>query len=114
MMDLLARAPPSIPQIEAPEAKALLDEGKAVLVDVREEHEWHQARIPGAIHIPMMQVPARAEELPKDATLIIQCHSGQRSFHAGRALAALGFQDVLNLKDGIVAWHSAGYPLEQG
>lgn len=114
MMDLLDRAPPSIPSITAQEAQALLEQGKALLVDVREANEWRNARIPGAVHIPMMQVPARADELPRDQTLIMQCHSGQRSFQAGRALAALGFPDVLNLQDGIVGWHQAGLPLEQG
>lgn len=106
--------PQTIPQVDAQEAKALLEQDDVILLDVREVPEWQQARIPGARHMPMMQVPERAlQELDKDATIVVQCHSGQRSDQVARWLAAQGYEDVMNLAGGIQGWAQAGYPIER-
>lgn len=107
------RPPSSPPQVDPQEARELLEQG-ALLVDVREGWELEQLRVPGAVHVPLMQLPARLDELPSDRTLVFLCTSGARSDHAARMLAANGYPDVLNLAGGIVAWHRAGLPTERG
>lgn len=95
------------------DARAMLEKG-ALLVDVREPWELEQLRVPGAVHIPLMELPTRLQELPTDRTLVCLCKSGARSDHAARMLLAAGAPDVLNLTGGILAWHRAGLPTSSG
>lgn len=106
-------APASPPAVDPPEAQQMLEKG-AVLVDVREPWELEQLRVPGAVHIPLMELPGRLHELPTQQTLVCMCKSGARSDHAARMLAAAGVPDVLNLAGGILAWHAAGLPTTRG
>lgn len=55
-----------------------------VLLDVRESWEWDLCRIPGAVLIPMNELPARSQELNPDAETVVICHHGVRSYHAAR------------------------------
>jgi len=75
-----------------------------VLLDVREPWEWNVCRVPGAILIPMRDLPARVAELDKDAETVVICHHGVRSYHAARYLETVGFGDVINLSGGVAAW----------
>lgn len=75
-----------------------------VLLDVREPWEWDVCRVPGAVLIPMGELPARAQELNKHAETVVICHHGVRSYHAARYLETIGFDDVVNLSGGVAAW----------
>jgi len=55
-----------------------------VLLDVREGWELNICALPGALHIPMGQVPARAEELDPEQELVVICHHGVRSLRVAR------------------------------
>jgi rhodanese-related sulfurtransferase len=85
-------------------------EQKAIIVDVREDSEWNEGHIAGAIHIPLAQVESRLSELVqyKDSTVIVQCHSGKRSAKAAGLLQGAGFSKVYNLAGGIMAWDTSG------
>ncbi len=76
------------------------------LLDVREIFEHEIARIDGAKLIPLREIGARAEELPRDEQIIVHCHSGKRSAQAVRLLRERGFRQVYNLEGGIDAWSS--------
>ncbi len=104
---------PEVPALDVEEAHRLHHAGEAIIVDVREPAEWQEARIPGAKHIPLGQLPDRQEEVPQDRTVIVQCHSGARSATACAHLLQQGREEVYNLAGGIVAWHRAGLPLER-
>lgn len=103
----------TIPQIDIQEAKARV-EHRALLIDVREQHEFDEARIPGSILIPLSQFQQRYEELPKDKELVMQCRSGARSGQATEFLLANGYTDVVNMAGGILAWKEANLPVEPG
>jgi len=75
-----------------------------VLLDVREHDELAVAAVPGALHIPMREVPARLAELDADKPLVVMCHSGGRSRRVAEYLAVNGFTTVFNLKGGIDSW----------
>lgn len=83
----------------------------AVLVDVREPHEWAAGHAPGAIHIPLGDLPGRIGELPEtDDAVAIVCRSGGRSARAVQWLAQQGY-DVVNVEGGMLEWQRAGKQL---
>jgi rhodanese-related sulfurtransferase len=74
------------------------------LLDVREPWEWQTARIEGAKHIPMGEVPARAAELDSARPVVAVCHHGGRSMQVAMFLEKNGFAEVHNLQGGVDAW----------
>jgi len=91
--------------VSARELAGLLARGEdVVIVDVREPFELEIAAFPGALHVPLGQIPARAGELPATSTLVLACHRGQRSQKALEILRGRGFTRLRNLTGGIDAW----------
>lgn len=88
---------------------AAVPEG-AWLLDVREDDEWAAGYAPGACHIPMGALSARASEIPQDQVVYVICRSGVRSAHVARALAAAGWEAV-NVGGGMQDWAAAGRPM---
>lgn len=74
------------------------------ILDVREPHEYQICRIPGAVLIPMRELPARVNELERGAELVVHCRSGVRSANATLWLRTQGFVRVRNLTGGILEW----------
>jgi adenylyltransferase/sulfurtransferase len=74
------------------------------LIDVREPFEFEIARIDGAKLIPLGEISERVDELHREKTFIIHCHSGARSAQAVQLLKQRGFANVYNLEGGIDAW----------
>ena len=101
--------PRSVPQVDADEARALVERG-ALLLDVREADECQAGCAPGSVFVPMKEVQARQGELPRDRTIVTVCRSGGRSAAVTEALNAWGF-DSVNLAGGLQAWEAAGLPL---
>jgi DMSO/TMAO reductase YedYZ molybdopterin-dependent catalytic subunit/rhodanese-related sulfurtransferase/glyoxylase-like metal-dependent hydrolase (beta-lactamase superfamily II) len=97
------------PQISARAAATLLEKG-AVLLDVREPGEWSAGHAPQAILIPMGEVCARRDELPRDTHIVVVCRSGGRSAAITDALRARGY-NAANLTGGMCAWAAAGLPV---
>ena len=71
---------------------------------MREPWEYQLARIEGSRLVPLRQVPVLLEELDPEAEVVVICHHGIRSRHAGRFLEQHGFARVINLAGGIDAW----------
>jgi len=88
--------------------------GEFAVVDVREDHEFRGplGRVPGARHVPLATLEARAEELPRGRPLLLVCRSGARSSEACELLTVLGRGPVINLAGGTIAWNRAGLPTE--
>ena len=82
----------------------------AVVLDVREDHEWEAGHIDGAVHIPLGDLPARVGELDPQATTYVVCHLGGRSARATQWLQGQG-HDVTNVDGGMEAWEQAGLPI---
>ncbi|MCB0039844.1 MAG: rhodanese-like domain-containing protein, partial [Caldilinea sp.] len=70
---------------------ALHGDAPPLLLDVREPYEWRQVRVPGALHIPMNNIPQRLAELPHDRAIAVFCAHGSRSFGVTHFLRAQGF-----------------------
>ena len=91
--------------VSARELADALERGEdMVIVDVREPFELAIAAFPGAVHVPLGSLPARAAELPASRTLVLACHRGARSQKAVELLRGRGFTKLRNLAGGIDAW----------
>jgi len=108
--------PADVPEITATELKARMDQGDApALLDVREHFERRIADLPdnGQLRIPTGEVLQRIGELDRGTPLVIYCRSGSRSTWVVRLLHERGFDNVLNLKGGILAWREEVDPTVQ-
>ena len=106
--------------IDAEDAKALIDDGEAVIIDVREPAElMATGKVPGSINIPLAEFVAKADPgspdhepaLQPEKAIILYCASGKRSEFAGKKLLELGYQEVFNL-GGLRDWEQAGLPVD--
>ncbi len=84
-----------------------------VPIDVREDFEYADGHIPGAVLIPLGQIPNRLDEIPQDKTVIAVCRSGNRSGQATSFLQDQGFDNVHNMQGGMNAWSQTGYQVEK-
>lgn len=99
-------------QISQEEAKEMMDAGDAVVLDVREQSEYDEGHIPGAVLLPVGSIDedTAAAVIPeKSAAVLVYCRSGNRSKTAAAALAELGYTDVCEF-GGINTWP---YEIEQ-
>jgi sulfur-carrier protein adenylyltransferase/sulfurtransferase len=98
-------AEPPVPEISVEELQARIARGdRFVLLDVREACEWDIARLPGAVLIPLAELPSRMSELDSADEIVIHCKVGQRSAKALRQLQKAGFAKLFNVAGGIAAW----------
>jgi rhodanese-related sulfurtransferase len=86
-----------------------LPEGLLVL-DVREDDEWRAGHVAGSLHIPLMELGTRYDEMPDAAQTLVVCRVGSRSAYAAGFLIHQGM-DAVNLEGGLVAWADAGRAL---
>ena len=108
--DLLASAREQVPEVQVPDLAARRSSGDSPLViDVREQHEWDEGHIPGAIHIPRSFLESRIAGVAKpDQEVILSCASGNRSLLAGTTLREMGYSNVESLAGGFQRWKQSG------
>ena len=93
-------------QITAEEAKKIMDSGEEhIILDTREQDEFDEGHIPGAILIPYTEIENKAEEMlpDKDKLILVYCRSGRRSKIAAESLSKLGYTNVKEF-GGIIDW----------
>lgn len=93
---------------------AMLQDGGALLLDVREPDEWVAGHIPGSVHIPLGQLAARVSEVPADRVVVVVCRSGNRSAQGRDILRDAGLDRVTSMAGGVIDWSAAGLPLVTG
>jgi sulfur-carrier protein adenylyltransferase/sulfurtransferase len=105
--ELLKDVKERIVEVDAREAAAL--EG-AVWVDVREQDEWDEGHIPGAVHVPRGNLESRIEAVVPDRStpVVIYCASAARSAFAAETLDALGYEQPVSLEGGFTEWKRNG------
>ncbi|RZI45362.1 rhodanese-like domain-containing protein [Candidatus Finniella inopinata] len=74
------------------------------VVDVRQDWEYKLCALPDSLHIPLMELDDRLEEIPPSHTIVVICHHGIRSQQGALQLIKAGFKEVFNLTGGIDAW----------
>lgn len=93
-------------QISAEEAKKIMDSGEEhIILDTREQDEFDEGHIPGAILIPYTEIENKAEAMlpDKDKLILVYCRSGRRSKIAAESLSKLGYTNVKEF-GGIIDW----------
>ena len=96
----------SYQQITQEEAKEMMDTQEAIMLDVREQHEYESGHILGAVLLPVGTITedTAAAVIPEpDSVVLVYCRSGNRSKTASKALADLGYTNVYEF-GGINTW----------
>ena len=99
------QAPQQVPLIEPAQVRGLMAMGgKITIVDVRRPDETVQGTIPGAILMPLDNLPNTFSALPKKGKLIVYCRSGHRSAQAVQFLLDHGYKNAISMNGGYIAW----------
>ena len=101
-----------IKSIDPLSLKKRLDDGSAMLIDIREVHEHAREHIAGALLAPLSRFHAEDFSAHRGKTAVFYCHSGGRTGSTARLLSSKGFRDVYHLGGGILAWKAAGLPIQ--
>jgi hydroxyacylglutathione hydrolase len=83
-----------------------------MVLDVRGAGEWKAGHVPGSLNVPVAELQARLQDLPRDRPLVVHCQTGLRAAIAVSLLRAGGFTDVRFFPGGFAEWRSAGQPVE--
>jgi len=116
--ELIRKIKEQIEEVDPRDVHELQQNGNgngAVIVDVREQHEFEAAHLPGAIHVPRGYLESRIEGSVADRSkrVILYCATGQRSALAAHTLKdLLGYEDVASMRGGITLWKDRGYDVE--
>jgi molybdopterin/thiamine biosynthesis adenylyltransferase/rhodanese-related sulfurtransferase len=83
-------------------------------LDVREQDEWQEGHLPGAVHVPRGNLESRIEALvpDKDREIVVYCAVGSRSAFAAKTLTELGYGNVSSMSGGFTDWKRNGYEFE--
>jgi rhodanese-related sulfurtransferase len=114
-LDLVDKARTQINEVSITDINAILEQNKSCqLIDVREDHEWMQSRIPGATHIGKGVIECKIESIFPDlkTELYLYCGGGYRSALAAKALMDMGYQNVYSIKGGFREWCMQGLPVD--
>jgi rhodanese-related sulfurtransferase len=103
-----------VKEVTVDDVKAMLDRGeKFLLVDVREESEFANDHLPGAIHLGKGVIERDIEQRVPDtgAKLVLYCGGGFRSALAADNLQKMGYANVISMDGGIRVWREKKYPV---
>jgi sulfur-carrier protein adenylyltransferase/sulfurtransferase len=112
--ELLQQVKSEIEEVDASRARELIDSGEPFVLDVREQDEWDEGHVPGALHIPRGNLESRVERAEPDHSrpIVVYCAAGNRSAFAAKTLEELGYEDVVSLAGGFTDWKRNGFPVE--
>lgn len=115
-IDLVSGLKKSVPEVSVNEVYNLLNNphnNNFILIDVREDEEWDNGHIPGALHLCKGIIERDIEKtVPnKNIKIALQCAGGSRSMIAAASLLKMGYTDVSSMAGGLRAWLSAGYSI---
>jgi rhodanese-related sulfurtransferase/DNA-binding MarR family transcriptional regulator len=101
--------------VDTDELMRRLHDGDAVILDVRPDPEYAAGHLPGAVHIPLEELPHRLAELPSDREIVAYCRGRYcvLAYNAVRLLNAEGL-NARRATDGVLEWRLAGIPVQPG
>ena len=103
-------------RLTSDEAAEMHGDDGVVFVDVRRPDEYAEGHVKDALYIPVDDVLARIDELPKDKKLLFICAAGVRSGLGCEMAAAMGLdsENLYNIEDGTPTWIEKGHPTSYG
>jgi glyoxylase-like metal-dependent hydrolase (beta-lactamase superfamily II)/rhodanese-related sulfurtransferase len=102
-----------VPEITPSEAGEWIAARSAIVIDVREPHEYDLGHVPGAVLIPQAELASRLTEIPREGDVLVVCEAAGRSVKAARFLEQIGYSNVTSLAGGTSAWIASGLPVER-
>lgn len=115
-LKLVNEAKSRVKETDVHAVKKQMDAGeKFYLVDTREDSEWNNGRLPGAVHLCKGIIERDIEKtIPdKNAKVVLYCGGGFRSALAADNLQRMGYTNVISMDGGWRGWNQAGYPTEK-
>lgn len=107
--------PDQVFYVSPAQIKEWRDAGNAVIVDVREQNEWDEAHIPGAVLMPLSTFNPDEIPDPGEKHLVFHCRSGRRCGLAAEKAVAAGYTGAIKrMEGGFLAWTAAGFEAEPG
>jgi rhodanese-related sulfurtransferase len=116
-MKLVTAAKAKVKETNVADVKRRIDVGEnLMLIDVREDNEWAQGHLPGALHLGKGIIERDIEQrVPQtDAKLVLYCGGGFRSALVAESLQKMGYTNVESMDGGWKGWRDAGLPTEKG
>jgi molybdopterin/thiamine biosynthesis adenylyltransferase/rhodanese-related sulfurtransferase len=112
--ELLQQVKSEIAEVDARRARELIASDSPAIVDVREQEEWDEGHLPGAVHVPRGHLESRIEGAVPDRSrsVVVYCASGSRSAFAAKTLEELGYDNVVSLAGGFTDWKRNGFPFD--
>src|ERR687893_1459730 len=115
--EIIRQVKERIEEVDPREVHDVVEAGPngTVIVDVREQHEFEEAHLPGAKHVPRGHLESRIETAAPDksAHVVLYCASGNRSALAAKTMEdLLGYEKVESMTGGITLWKDRGYDVE--
>jgi len=116
VQQLISEAKKEIVEVDVLKVEKISKEGSQLIVDVREPAEYSEGHIEGSINVPRGVLEFRTDPtypggIPslydKSAAIILYCRSGARSALAAQSLKLLGYEAVVSMAGGFVAWESS-------
>lgn len=105
---------PKVPQVEPEQVKKMIEtQEKCIILDVRTKDEYSMGKLKNSINIPLNELSKRAatELSNKSAKIYVYCLSGSRSRYAVSEMVNMGYTNVFDMKQGMLAWRAKGYPV---
>lgn len=96
------------------DVKSGLEEGKIVLVDIREPNEFVAGHVPGAINLPLSRLTPAALPKAGDKKVVIMCRSGNRSGRLAQMLPSVGRDDIADYSGSMIDWTRRGGEIVKG
>lgn len=108
----VANVPAEIKEISPTEAQAAVSKAYSQFIDVRTVEEYAGGHAARAVNIPLDTISSKLDTLEKNEPVYLICQTGNRSKKAAAILKESGFNNVLNVTGGTVAWQAANLPME--
>ena len=120
--DLVAIAKATIKECSVAEAHKCLS-SETLMIDIREPAEFSKAHIPGSVHLPrgllefeilglVERTRNNSAVMNENRSIILYCGTGGRSALAAQSMQSLGYENAISMAGGIVAWATAGFPVD--
>ncbi|MBK8304634.1 MAG: rhodanese-like domain-containing protein [Chloracidobacterium sp.] len=108
----VANVPTDIKEVSPTEAQAAVSKAYSQFIDVRTAEEYAGGHAARAVNVPLDTISSKLDTLEKNEPVYLICQTGNRSKKAAAILKESGFNNVLNVTGGTVAWQAAGLPME--